>query len=221
MQFGELPYDVAHLLGGGMLLASFVLLYQRRLEAVVAALAAQGALLGLAAAWQGWVQGAPGLYLTALIALAAKGVLIPLLLRRMLARIPPAARIEATTRVGLGLVAGLALVGLSLLVALPVTAGARALDREELAIALSLVLIGLLMMATRRLAITQVAGLMTLENGLVLAAVGVAGMPLVVELSTAGLVLVIAILAGVFARQLRERWGSEDTGLLDRHRGEG
>jgi hydrogenase-4 component E len=56
---------------------------------------------------------------------------------------------------------------------------------------------------------------------LVLAAVGVAGMPLVVEISTAGLVLVIAILAGVFARRLRERWGSEDTAMLDSHRGEG
>jgi hydrogenase-4 component E len=221
MQFGELPYDVAHLLGGGMLLASFVLLYQRRLEAVVHALAAQGILLGLAAAWQGFVQGAPQLYLTALIALAAKGVGIPILLRRMLARMPPSARIEETTRIGLSLVAGMGLVALALLVALPVAANARALAREDLAIALSLVLIGLLMLATRRLAITQVAGLMTLENGLVLAAVGVAGMPLVVEISTAGLVLVIAILAGVFARRLRERWGSEDTAMLDSHRGEG
>lgn len=221
MQFGELPYDVAHLLGGAMLLASFVLLYQRRLEAVVTALAAQGVLLALAAAWQGWVQGAPGLYLTALIALAAKGILIPLLLRRMVARMPPAARIEATPRIGLSLVAGMGLVALSLLVALPVAANARALAREDLAMALSLVLIGLLMMATRRLAITQLAGLMTLENGLVLAAVGVAGMPLVVELSTAGLVLVVAILAGTFAQQLRERWGSDDTATLDHHRGEG
>jgi hydrogenase-4 component E len=112
-------------------------------------------------------------------------------------------------------------VALALLVTLPVTTQARALAREDLAMALSLVLIGMLMLATRRLAITQLAGLMTLENGLVLAAIGVSGMPLVVEISTAGLVLVIAILAGVFARQLRERWGSEDTSMLDDHRGDG
>ena len=221
MQFGELPYDVAHMLGGAMLLASFVLLYQRRLEAVVNALAVQGVLLALAACWQGWVQGAPQLYLTGLIALAAKGVLIPLVLRRMLGQMPPGARIEGSPRIGLSLVAGMGLVALSLLVVLPVTTGTQALAREDLATALSIVLIGLLMLATRRLAITQVAGLMTLENGLVLAAVGVAGMPLVVEISTAGLVLVIAILAGVFARQIRLHAGTEDTAMLDSHRGEG
>src|SRR5690349_3714143 len=74
MTFGQLPYDVAHLLGGAMLLLSFVLLYQRRVMAVINAFAAQGAVLALAAAWQGWVQGAPQLYLTALIAFAAKTV---------------------------------------------------------------------------------------------------------------------------------------------------
>jgi hydrogenase-4 membrane subunit HyfE len=45
-------------------------------------------------------------------------------------------------------------------------------------------------------------------------------MPLTVELSTAGLVLVAAVIAGVFARQLGERFGAQDTALLDRHRGE-
>ena len=60
-----------------MLLLSFVLLYQRRVAAVINALAMQGALLAAAAAWQGCVQGAPQLYLTALIAFAAKAVLDP------------------------------------------------------------------------------------------------------------------------------------------------
>jgi len=65
MTFGQLPYDVAHLLGGGMLLLSFMLLYQRRVGAVINALALQGAILAAAAAWQGVVQDAPQLYLTA------------------------------------------------------------------------------------------------------------------------------------------------------------
>jgi hydrogenase-4 component E len=94
------------------------------------------------------------------------------------------------------------------------------LARVDIAVALAILLLGALMMATRRSALAQVAGLMTIENGLILAAVGVAGMPLVVELSTAGLVLVVAVIAGVFARQLGERFGAQDTTLLDRHRGE-
>lgn len=221
MSIGDLPYDVAHMLGGAMLLVSFVLLYQRRIVALVNALALQGVLLAAAAVWQGYVQGAPQLYITGLIALAAKGVLIPIYLRRMVMNLAPAQRAEAASGIGASMLGGFLLVGLAILVVLPATTGARALAREDLAIALSIVLLGMLMMVTRRTALAQIAGLMTLENGLVLAAVGVAGMPLVIELSTAGLVLVIAVIAGVFARVLRERFDSQDTSVLDPHRGEG
>lgn len=221
MTFGQLPYDVAHLLGGAMLLLSFVLLYQRRVTAVINAFAAQGALLALAAAWQGWVQGAPGLYLTALIAFAAKTVAIPLALRALVRRLDLHRTVETALGIGPSLVAGVALVALAILVVLPVTAGTtRAIAREDLALALSVVLLGMLMMITRRNAILQVVGLMSLENGLILAAVGVAGMPLVVELSTAALVLVAFVVAGVFVFQIRERFDSVDIGFLESHRGE-
>ena len=106
------------------------------------------------------------------------------------------------------------------MVVLPITAGARAIAREDLALALSVVLLGMLMMITRRNAISQVIGLMSLENGLVLAAVGVAGMPLVVELSTAALLLVLLVVAGIFVFQIRDRFDSLDVTSLDSARGE-
>jgi hydrogenase-4 component E len=218
--FGQLAYDVAHLLAGGVLLLSFVLLYQRRVAAVINALALQGALLALAAAWQGWVQGAAELYVTAAIAFAAKAVLIPLALRTLVRRLGLHRTVETALGIGPTLIAGVALVGLAILVVLPSTAGARILAREDLAVALSVVLLGMLMMITRRNAITQVVGLMSLENGLILGAVGVAGMPLVVELSTAALVLVVAVVAGVFVFQIRERFESLDIAFLESHRGE-
>lgn len=221
MGFGQLPYDVAHVLGGAMLLVSFVLLYQRRTAALVNALALQGVLLGAAAVWQGYVQGAPQLYVTGLIALAAKGVAIPLFLRRMVQSRMPDRAVEPAGSIGLSMLGGVLLVALSVLVVLPATTGAQALAREDLAIALSIVLLGLLTMLTRRSALGQVAGLMTLENGLVLGAVGVAGMPLVIEISTAGLVLVVIVIASFFARLLRERFDSLDTDMLHPHRGEG
>ncbi|MBR0679386.1 hydrogenase-4 component E [Roseomonas eburnea] len=220
MSFGQLPYDVAHLLGGGVLLFSFVLLYQRRIGAVINAFATQGTLLAIAAAWQGYVQGAPGLYVTAVLALAAKGVLIPLALHAIVRRLDLHRTVETALGIGPSLVAGVGLVGLAILVVLPATEGARALAREDLALALSVVLLGMLMMITRRNAISQVIGLLSLENGLILAAIGVAGMPLVVELSTAALVLMVAVVAGVFAFQIRERFDTLDTGSLEEHRGE-
>lgn len=220
MNFGSPAYDIAHLLGGGVLLLSFVLLYQRRLDAVINAFAVQGALLAAAAAWQGWVQGAPGLYVTAVIAVIAKAVLIPLALRLMLGRLGLHRAVESALGVGPSLVAAVGLVGLSIMVVLPITAGqSHALAREDLALALSVVLLGMLMMITRRNAISQVIGLMSLENGLILGAVAVTGMPLVVELSTAALVLMVAVVGGVVVFQIRDRLETLDTSLLDRQRG--
>lgn len=221
MNMGTPAYDVAHLLGGGVLLLSFVMLYQRRIGAVIGAFAVQGALLAAAAAWQGWVQGAPGLYVTAAIAFGAKAVAIPLALRLLVGRLGQHRAVETGPGIGASLVAAIGLVGLSVLVVLPVTAGgATPLARVDLTIALSVVLLGMLAMIARRNAVSQVIGLLSLENGLILAAVGVAGMPLVVELSTAALVLMVALLAAVVAFQIRERLDTLDTSILDRHGGD-
>ena len=215
---GGAAYDVAHVLGGAMLLCSFLLLSQRRLAGVVVLLATQGLLLAAAAAWQGWVQGSSHLYVSACIALLAKGVAIPWALRVAVRRIGD--ETHPAMRPMPALLAGGALVALAILVALPVSTGSRLLTREDLAIALSILLLGLLMMCTRRHALAQAAGLLSMENALMLAAVGAAGMPLVVELSAAGLVLVVAALAGLFGLRMRQHVASLDTHVLDAHRGD-
>ncbi len=219
--FGTPAYDVSHLLGGGVLLLSFVMLYQRRIGAVINAFAVQGALLAAAAAWQGWVQDAPGLYVTAAIAFGAKAVAIPLAFRLLLGRLGQHKAVETAPGIGATLAAAIGLVGLAVLVVLPVTAGgATPLARVDLTIALSVVLLGMLAMIARRNAISQVIGLLSLENGLILAAIGVVGMPLVVELSTAALVLMLAVVAAVVVFQIRDRLDTLDTSILDRQRGD-
>ena len=221
MTFGTPAYDISHLLGGGVLLLSFVMLYQRRIGAVINAFAVQGALLAAAAAWQGWVQDAPGLYITAAIAFGAKAVAIPLAFRLLLGRLGQHKAVETAPGMGATLAAAIWLVGLAVLVVLPVTAGgATPLARVDLTIALSVVLLGMLAMIARRNAISQVIGLLSLENGLILAAIGVVGMPLVVELSTAALVLMLAVVAAVVVFQIRDRLDTLDTSILDRQRGD-
>ena len=90
----------------------------------------------------------------------------------------------------------------------------------RLAFALSVVLLGLLMMVTRRNAVSQVVGFMSLENGLVLAATGAKGMPLVVEISVAFSILIAFIVIGIFLFRIRERFDTVDLQALDRFRGE-
>jgi hydrogenase-4 component E len=216
----DLGYDVGHVLGATMLLFSFALLYQRRMFGVISAYAVQAVLLALAAAWEAWVHHEPHLYITAAIALAFKATVIPIALHRIVVRLNIHRTIETALGIGPSLILGAALVSLSIVLVLPVTGASGALTRENLAIALSVVLLGLLTMITRRNAITQVVGFMSLENGLILAAVGVQGMPLVVEFSIAFSVMVAFIIFGVFFFQIRERFDTLDLQFLENFRGE-
>ena len=86
--------------------------------------------------------------------------------------------------------------------------------------ALAVVLLGLLLMVTRRNAVSQVVGFMSLENGLVLAATGAMGMPLVVEISVAFSILIAFIVIGIFLFRIRERFDTVDVGALDSFRGD-
>ena len=122
--------------------------------------------------------------------------------------------------VGAAMLAGMGLVALSMVVMLRVTHNADPLAQEDLAFALAVVLLGLLMMVTRRNAVSQVIGFMSLENGLVLAATGAKGMPLVVEISVAFSILIAFIVIGIFLFRIRERFDTVDVQALDRFRGE-
>jgi len=215
-----LAFDVAHLLAGGLVLVSFLLLYQDRLYALLNIFALHAVVLALSVAWQASVQAAPHLYVTAALALVFKAIVIPLALHRIIQRLGIHREIENVVGVGLTMLAGMGLVALSMVVMLRVTATADPLAREDLAFALSVVLLGLLMMVTRRNAVSQVVGFMSLENGLVLAATGAKGMPLVVEISVAFSILIAFIVIGIFLFRIRERFDTVDVHALDRHRGE-
>jgi hydrogenase-4 component E len=215
-----LAFDIAHLLAGSLVLASFMMLYQDRLYALLNVYAMHAGVLALSVAWQAFIQHAPHLYLTALIALVFKAIIIPVVLHRIIVRLGIHREIETAVSVGLTMIAGIGLVALSMVVMLRVTPGADALAREDLAFALSVVLLGLLIMVTRRNAVSQVVGFMSLENGLVLAATAAKGMPLVVEISVAFSVLIAFIIIGIFLFRIRERFDSVDVQALDRFRGE-
>src|SRR5258708_4881580 len=81
-----LAFDVAHLLAGGLVLVSFMLLYQNRLYSLLNVFALQAVVLALSVAWQADVQGAPHLYITAAIALVFKALVIPVALHPIIAR---------------------------------------------------------------------------------------------------------------------------------------
>jgi hydrogenase-4 component E len=215
----NLWFDIAHLLAGSMLVLSFALLYQDRIAAVVNVFALQAITLSLSVAWQAVVQNAPDLVVTAAVALLVKGFFIPAALHRMIRRLEIHRQVEEVISAGSTTLIGLGLVALSILLVQPV-GDVSFYTREDLAFALAVILLGLLMMITRHNAITQVVGFMSLENGLVLAATGARGMPLVVEISVAFSILIAFIVFGVFVFRIRERFDTIDVEALDRVRRE-
>jgi len=219
-QLTSMSLDIAHMLAGALVLLSFMLLYQDRMYGLLNVFALQAVVLSASVAWQAHIQHAPHLYVTAMIALVLKAIVIPLALRRVVAKLGIHRTIETVVGIGPTMLAGMGLVALSMVVMLKATAHADPLAREDLAFALSVVLLGLMMMVTRRNAVSQVVGFMSLENGLILAAAGAKGMPLVVEISVAFSVLVAFIVVGIFLFRIRERFDSVDVQALDRFRGE-
>jgi hydrogenase-4 component E len=217
---GKLEFDIAHLVAGGLVLVSLLLLYQDRMFSLLRFFAGHAVVLSLAVAWQALIQDKPELYITAAIALVFKGVAIPLVLYRIVVRLGIHRELEPVVGVGLTMLAGIGLIALSLVVILPLTSAADPYAREDLAFALSVVLLGLLMMITRRNAVSQVVGFMSIENGLILAATGAKGMPLVVEISVAFSILIAFIVIGIFLFRIRERFDTVDVGAIDDARGE-
>ncbi|PKP68890.1 MAG: hydrogenase-4 component E [Alphaproteobacteria bacterium HGW-Alphaproteobacteria-4] len=216
----RIAFDIAHLLAGGLVLVSFMMIYQDRLYALLNVFALHAVVLSLSVSWQAYTQHAPHLYVTAAIALIFKAIIIPGVLHRIIRQMGIHREVEKVVGAGVTMLAGMGLVAMSIVLMLGLTEAADAFAREDLAFALSVVLLGLLMMVTRRNAVSQVVGFMSLENGLILAATGAKGMPLVVEISVAFSVLIAFIVIGVFLFRIRERFDTIDLGALDDYRGE-
>src|SRR6476620_10876234 len=127
-----LSFDIAHLLAGSLVLASFLELYQDRLYALLNIFALHALVLALSVAWQAHVQDAPHLYVTAAIALVFKAIVIPVALHRIIVRLGIHRDIESAVGIGPTMLAGMGLVALSMVLMLRVPPEADPLAREDL-----------------------------------------------------------------------------------------
>ena len=186
--------SLTHLFGSVALLLGLVLLTQRRAGALVGAGAVQAWVAAGAAAVRGGLGGDVGLVLAALITLAASGVAIPIALTLVIRRrgVAPTPA-SAPGRMGLGA----ALVGLAALAVPAVAVAGGGQTRESLAVALAVLLLGALLVTARGSPIAQLVGMLSLGNGLILAATP--GLPLVALVPLAALAPA-GLLLGAIAR---------------------
>jgi hydrogenase-4 component E len=190
----------------------------------IRAFAVQSFLLAGIANTIAYFNHAPHLYLAAGLMLVLKAVLLPEVLRRLVTRVGIRQEIEPFVNVPVsviisGLLTLLAYVISEPLQAAPVT-GAAGLGRNTLPVAIALFLIGFFMMINRRKALTQVLALLSLENGLFLAAISLTyGMPMVVELGIFFDVLVAVMILAILVYRIRETFDSMDISRLSRLKG--
>jgi len=221
MDFTHLSlYEQAVLLLAALVLfTSFIMLAQPRIVPLIHTFAWQGALLAATTALVAYATDHPHLYISAGMTFVLKALLIPWMLHRLAVRLQIHRDIEAVIYPSLTLLAGAGLVVFSYYVALPIVQLSALVTRNTIAISIAVVLLGMLLMISRKKAISQVIGFMSIENGLFFAAVASTyGMPMVVELGIAFDVLVAAVLFGVFFFQMRASIDSLDVDRLNRLR---
>ena len=192
-----------------MLLVSFSLLAQHRMLSVLHWFAPQGVLLAITAAVVAYGTNNHELYLSAAMTFLLKGLLLPWLLWRVIMQLHVHREVEPLMNTPLTMLIALAVTIFAFHIIQPIEKISELLTRDSMAIATACVLLGMLMMITRKKAITQVIGFLSVENALFFAAIGSTnGMPLVVEIGIAFDVLIAALIFGLFFFQIRTTFDS-------------
>jgi hydrogenase-4 component E len=219
-EFGE---KLITLMAAFVLVLQIAMVGQRWLVMNIRLFGVQSFLLAGIAAAVAWYNNAPHIYAAAAMTVVVKAILVPLALERLVDRIEIRHEIEPIVNAPVSIFIS----GCLTLVAYMVGESfyhpdprAASLGRNTLAVAISVFLIGFFMMINRRKALSQVLALLTLENGVFLAAICLTyGMPLIVELGVFFDVLVAVMVLGILVFRIRETFESMDVSKLRRLRG--
>jgi len=146
---------------------------------------------------------------------------LPWLLWKIIHKLRVHREVEPLVKRPVTMIIALVLVLISFKASLPIERISSLVTRNTLAIATATLFLGMLMMITRRKAITQVIGFLSIENSLFFAAIGATyGMPMVVELGVAFDVLIAALIFGLFFFQIRSTFDSLDLDVIQKSESE-
>jgi len=208
------------LLAIASLLLSFVMLGSRWLKNYLYAFAAESWIIAILSAAIGYYGDYPELYLIAMLTLLFRGLLLPYLIWRIIRRLNVAHEIHVILQPSMSLVVGAFFVMFALSVSFRVATEFHlqlTVAVLALTVMLSMKLIGFLMLAVRHEAISQILGLLVLENGIFLGSqILVPGMPLLIELVILFDLLIIVACFGVLVGYLLTHVGTTSTLQLKR-----
>jgi hydrogenase-4 component E len=209
----ELATRLIDLLGALLLFTTLLILASGQLFRAIYAVAAQSVFLGVAGAVLGAATGNTDLWVIAGITIIIKAIALPWLLIWVVKRIQIGREIEPVLPITLtlGLAAGIVVLSFNLSASLgPVR---QAITGNALPVGVSLTLLGVLVMASRKKALVQMIGLFTSENGIFFTAIAISrGMPLIIEIGIILDVVLGALVMGILVLRVRS---SVDTDIAD------
>jgi hydrogenase-4 component E len=214
---GSVPQALNTLSAGLILIAAFAMVATRQVQGVVRFFILQSLLLAASCFLLGYSRGSTHLWALGAITIAAKVIAIPWVLRRVLPgdyyerrEISQAVNIPASL-----LIALLLAIAAEFLTGPLASVANDPVIRVNLPIGLAGVLIGAWSLIARREAIPQLIGILAMENGAFLAGVAIASeLPLIAELAIAIDVILIAVVAGLLTRTIRQALGTTQAAAL-------
>ena len=212
--------NVLILSAAGMLVTAYLMVGQKALFTTIRLYGVQSLLLAIVATTIGISESRQELFVTAALTVVLKTILIPWFLMRTVDRIGIHREIEPFLNVPVSLLICLGLTVVGYRVSTGFEEGAQRVTHHLIGVALSLLLIGLFLMVTRKKAITQILALLTVENAVFLVAVGVTtGMPLIVEFGIAFDVMLAVLVLGILVQRIVGRFESMDVSRLSNLKG--
>lgn len=211
----ELASTLINDLATGMVIAAIGIVWSRSLGWALLLICLQSLLLASAALCAALATHSSHIYIGASLTLVVKVFAAPTLLWLVLLKLPTSHDVQASIgqRTGVILAIALALVFGQSFDAGPFRTAIGA-DRV-LPTAVTVMVIGLMVMVTHRQALTQIVGFLMIENGMALAALTATyGMPLVVELGIFLDLLMAVFVAFVYSGRMHTIFGSLDTQSL-------
>lgn len=203
-------FSVIDFISVGILLTAVAMNAFKRLESCVKIYTLNSLLLSSLIAIVALMVGEPHLYIASAATLLGKGVLIPMFLRRVVRQMKVTHDVEPYINNALSLAISGILVGV-VYASLRQGIFVSGFSKNVLQISVAVILIGLFVMITRRKAITQVIGLLFMENGLFLAGFSLTyGMPIIIELGVLFDMLMGVIILGIFAVQIKRTFASSN-----------
>jgi hydrogenase-4 component E len=213
--------EIVILSAAGMLVTAYLMVGQKALFVAIRLYGLQSILLGVVAVAMAFADHRSHLFTSAALTIGLKGVFIPWFLMRTIDRIGIHREIEPIVNTPSSLLICLGLTVVGYRVSTGLADGAEgAAAHHVIGVSLSMLLMGLFLMVTRRKAVTQILALLTVENAVFLVALGAtSGMPLVVELGISFDVIVAVLVLGILVHRIVDRFESMDVSRLSKLKG--